>query len=316
MIPQPGTKRMGFPQITDSERCLRLQPRQGRVRVVIDTDTFNEVDDQFALVYALQPGDRLAVEAIYAAPFTNERAASPAEGMEQSYQEILRLFSLMQRPHDAMVHRGAEQYVGAALAPRSSAAALDLVARAMSATTADPLYVIGLAALSNVASALLLEPRIIERIVIVWLGGHAPYWPDTDEFNLRQDVPAARLVLDCGAPLVLMPCNGVVRALTTTVAELERYVEPTGPVGAFLTERVRAYSTDHAGWSKPIWDMAPIAYLLNDAWAPSDLIHSPVLTDQLTWSEDRGRHMIRCTRFVRRNRIFRDFFAKLAQTHS
>lgn len=302
-----------FPAIDDPERIARLRPRQERLRVVIDTDTFNEVDDQFALVYALNSPERLSVEAIYAAPFTNERAASPGSGMQQSYDEILRLLSLMGRPHAALVHRGAEAYVGPALSPRRSDAALDLVERAMSATPDDPLHVVGLAALSNIASALLIEPRIIRTIVVVWLGGHAPYWPDTSEFNLKQDIPAARLLLDCGVPLVLVPCDGVTRMLSTTVPELERYAEPTGPLGAFLTQRVREYSDDHVGWSKPIWDMAPIAYLIDPSWAPTDLIHSPVLTDQSTWSVDRSRHLIRCTRFIHRNKIFRDFFIKLAR---
>ena len=304
---------LNFPTISEMDRLRRLQPRPGRHRVVIDTDTFNEVDDQFALAYALFSGERLGVEAIYAAPFTNERAETPGDGMHASYEEILRLLSLMERPHSGLVHKGSDAYVGAAGVPCRSAAALDLVERAMTATAEEPLYVVGLAALSNIASAILIEPRIIGNIVVIWLGGHALYWPDTDEFNLRQDIPAARLVLDCGVPLVLMPCNGVVRALNTTMAELERYVEPAGKLGAFLTDRVRDYSDDHLGWSKPIWDMAPIAYLVNEEWAPSDLVHSPVLTDQATWSVDTSRHLIRCTRFIHRNKVFRDFFTKLAR---
>ena len=303
---------MTFPVIGNETLVRRLQPAQGRLRVVIDTDTFNEVDDQFAIVYGLQSPERLSVEAIYAAPFTNERAATPASGMQQSYDEILRLLTLMERRPDGLVHLGSTDYLGSTLAPHRSPAALDLVERAMTATPDNPLHVVGLAALSNIASALLIEPAIIRNIVVVWLGGHAPYWPHTYEFNLRQDVAAARLVLDCGVPLVLVPCDGVTRMLSVSVAELERYVEPTGPVGAFLTDRVRAYKADHSGWSKPIWDMAPIAYLNDATWAPADLIHSPVLNDACTWSTDMSRHLIRCVRFVRRNRIFSDFFRKLA----
>ena len=303
---------MTFPVIGNETLIRRLQPPKGRLRVVIDTDTFNEVDDQFALVYALHSPERLTVEAIYAAPFTNKRAATPASGMQQSYDEILRLLALMNRRPDDLVHSGSTDYVGPSLAPQRSPAALDLIERAMSATPDDPLYVVGLAALSNIASALLIEPEIVRNIVIVWLGGHAPYWPNTYEFNLRQDVAAARLVLDCGVPLVLVPCEGVTRMLSVSVAELERYLEPTGPVGAFLTERVRTYKADHAGWSKPIWDMAPIAYLNDATWAPGDLIHSPVLNDACTWSADMSRHLIRCVRFVHRNRVFSDFFRKMA----
>ena len=63
-------------------------PGPGRVRAVLDTDTFNEIDDQYALAYSLLSPERMAVEAIYAAPFVNDRSRSAAEGMEKSYEEI------------------------------------------------------------------------------------------------------------------------------------------------------------------------------------------------------------------------------------
>ena len=63
----------------------------GKVRMVLDTDTYNEIDDQFAIVYALSSSDRLDVEAIYAAPFLSSRSKSTKDGMEKSYQEILKL---------------------------------------------------------------------------------------------------------------------------------------------------------------------------------------------------------------------------------
>ena len=303
---------LDFPAIGDAERIVRLQPRPGRLRVVIDTDTFNEVDDQFAICYALHSGDRLSVEAIYAAPFTNTRAASPESGMQQSYDEILRLLALLHRAPSGLGSRGATANLEPGAAPDRREAALALVERAMSATPDDPLHVVALAAMTNLASALRIEPRIIANIVVVWLGGHALYWPDTDEFNLRQDIPAARLALDCGVPLILIPCEGVTRMLSTTVPELERYLEPTGPLGAFLTDRVRSYSDDHLAWSKPIWDMAPVAQLVDGRWTPSDLVHSPLLSDRATWSQDRSRHLIRCVRSVDRDEIFRDFFVKMS----
>ena len=297
--------------MSDRERLARFEMSAGRLRVVIDTDTYNEVDDQFALVYALFSPERIGLEAIYAAPFTNERAADPASGMSQSYEEILRLFALMKRSADGLAIRGSESYLDASLEPRPCPAVLDLIERAKSASPEQPLFVIGLAAATNIATAILLDPSIIRNIVVVWLGGHALYWPDTNEFNLRQDIPAARVLLDSGVPLVLVPCNGVARLLDITLADLERHVEPCGALGAYLTACIRGYSDDHLGWSKPLWDVAAIAHLVNRAWAPADLIHSPILTDDATWSNDSGRHLIHCVRFINRNRIIGDLFRKL-----
>lgn len=54
-----------------------------------------------------------------------------------------------------------------------------------------PLYVLAIGAITNVASALLMEPEIKNRMVLVWLGGNAYSWPDNKEFNLFQDVAGA-----------------------------------------------------------------------------------------------------------------------------
>ena len=61
---------MTFPDLSDAFRLQRLQPPLGKARMVLDTDTYNEIDDQFALVYALLSPQELAVEAIYARHFT------------------------------------------------------------------------------------------------------------------------------------------------------------------------------------------------------------------------------------------------------
>lgn len=300
-----------MPQISESVRLERLRPPMGRVRMVLDTDTYNEVDDQFALVYALLSPERLAVEAIYAAPFHNSRSSGPADGMERSYAEILRLLDKLGRSADGWVFKGSTAYLADSRAPQPSAAAADLIARALASPPGDPLYVVAIGAITNVASAILMEPQIVERIVVVWLGGHALYWPHTREFNLKQDVPAAQVIFNCGVPLVHIPCMGVTTHLLTTVAELEAYVSGRGAIGDYLVEIVKGYHADHKGWSKVIWDVATIAYLLSADWVPTDLVHSPILTEQVTWSVDRSRHLIRCANFIHRDPIFRDLFAKL-----
>ncbi|RKP53706.1 nucleoside hydrolase [Pararobbsia silviterrae] len=303
-----------FPQLTESTRVARLEPPARKIRVVIDTDTFNEIDDQFAIVYALLSPSRMNVEAIYAAPFHNVRSTGPGQGMELSYDEILRLLDLMRRKPDGFVFRGSTHFIGDSGKPQDNAAVRDLIDRAMASSPDDPLYIVALAAITNIASAILIEPRIIERIVVVWLGGHALWWPDTREFNLRQDPAAARVIFDCGVPVVMLPCMGVVSNLRTTVAELAAHVEPSGPLGAFLARRVKEYADEKQtlGWSKPIWDMAPVAWLNDARWTAHGLVPSPVLNSDVTWSANAARHVIRYIHHIDRDAIFGDFFAKLA----
>ncbi|MER8428187.1 hypothetical protein [Mesorhizobium sp. M1403] len=76
-------------QIGYADRIRMLEAPKGRVRCVLDTDTYNEIDDQFAVVQMLLSADRLDLQAIYAAPFHNARSENPGHGMELSYDEIL-----------------------------------------------------------------------------------------------------------------------------------------------------------------------------------------------------------------------------------
>jgi purine nucleosidase len=304
---------MEFPALNESYRVKRLEPPETPLHMVLDTDTYNEVDDQFAVVYSLLSPEKLCLDAIYAAPFHNTRSSGPADGMEKSYLEILQLLDRLDVSPENRVFRGSTQYLPDWEHPVESDAAFDLIAKAMERDKGeDPLYVAAIGAITNVASAILLEPDIITRIVIVWLGGHALHWPDTREFNLWQDPPASRVILDSGVPLVQLPVMGVTSHLHTTVAEIERYVQGQGAIGDYLAETVKSYHQDHFAWSKVIWDIAAIAFLLDETWTPSNLVPSPILTDQGTWSFDHSRHLIRSAHHVNRDPIFRDLFTKLA----
>jgi inosine-uridine nucleoside N-ribohydrolase len=119
-------------------------------RAVLDTDTYDEIDDQFALAYLLRASDVAEPEAIYAAPFSKRSATSPADGMEKSFAEIERLLPRLEQkefPH----FRGSDRLLGPAHEPVQSDAVTDLVARGMSATPAEPLTIVAIAALTNVA---------------------------------------------------------------------------------------------------------------------------------------------------------------------
>ena len=303
---------MKFPEITETVRLKKLNPPTGKIRMVLDTDTYNEIDDQFAVVYSLISPEKLDVEAIYAAPFFNTRSAGPKDGMEKSYEEILRLLNRLDISPENFAFKGSTEYLTDLENPCKSDAVTDLIDRAMKFDDDDPLYVVAIGAITNIASAILLEPEIINKIVVVWLGGHSFHWPNTAEFNLGQDLNASRLIFDCGVPLIQIPCMGVTSHLHTTVPELEEFVKGSGAIGDYLFEIFSDFKPDHFGWSKVIWDISTIAYLINAAWVPTNIFHSPIVTDQKTWSFDNSRHFIRSAYMVHRDLIFKDFFRKLA----
>jgi purine nucleosidase len=284
-------------------------PPAGTVRVVIDTDTYNEIDDQFAVVYALLSPERISVEALYAAPFHNERSTGPEDGMLQSYDELHRLLHRLPRHRSTPVHHGARSWFTAPGRPVPSPAAEELVARAAGAE--EPLFVLAIGAPTNVASALLMDPAIADRIVVVWLGGNPGYWHRAVEFNVEQDMHASHVLLDSGVPLVHIPCRNVTEHLRTTQAEIDRFVRGSGPIGDYLADIYAEHFSDHFARSKVLWDVGAVAWLVNPDWVPTAVFHSPLLTSEGTWSRDPRRHLIREALWVDRDAIFADLFRKL-----
>ncbi|MDF2963072.1 MAG: nucleoside hydrolase [Paenibacillus sp.] len=294
------------------EKLLRrLEPPAGKIRVVMDTDTFNEIDDQFAVVYALLSPESIHLEAFYAAPFFNNLSTGPKDGMEKSYKELQKILSVMGVQNKIPVYRGSESYLPDARTLVESEAARNLVERALASSEEDPLYVVAIGAVTNVASAILMQPDIINKIVVVWLGGHALNWSHTKEFNLAQDLHASRILFDSGVPLVLIPCNGVASHLQTSLSEIRDYVKDYGDIGAYLHGTYEKCRGDHFAYTRVIWDISAVAYLIESDWLPSSLVHSPVLSGDFRWSTDISRHFIRYVHETRRDPIFHDLFTKI-----
>lgn len=296
---------------------LRLKKPEGKADVVIDTDTYNEIDDQFALAYLIRSDDKLNLKAIYAAPFFNHKSSGPADGMEKSYQEILRVLTLMEREDlKDVVFRGSTRYMPSEDEPVISDAAKDLAARAMEYTQENPLYVIAIGAITNVSSALLLKPEIKDRIVLIWLGGNAIHWPHNKEFNLYQDVAGARIVFGCEVPLVQLPCMGVVSAFTTSGPELEYHLRGKNKICDYLVDVTTKEALECYGgstWTRPIWDVTAVAWLLDGDFMEESLIHSPIPEYDDRYAFDDNRHFIKYVYHINRDNLFADLFKKLTK---
>ncbi|MBQ6395888.1 MAG: nucleoside hydrolase [Atopobiaceae bacterium] len=312
----------------DNAKLLsRLEcPEPGKVLdIVIDSDPFNEIDDPYAISYAVRSPERFRVLALHAAPFftgkiavIKDKAASPAEGMEKSYEEMHRIVSLLGATElEERIHRGSETYLPDEETPVESPAARNLVRIAMERSPEDdPLYVVGIGAITNIASAILMEPAIIERIVVVWLGGHAHTWEDNAEFNMEQDVAAARVVFGSGVPLVSLPCKGVVSHYRISGAELDRFLLGKNELCDYLVNITtqEAHKNGHdTYWSRVIWDVTPFAWLVNPAWCPSYTRSAAIPEYDDRWAFDERRHPMRYVYFVRRDDLLEDMCIKLTR---
>jgi inosine-uridine nucleoside N-ribohydrolase len=355
-----------FPTISESQRQRMLTPPQAPVRVVIDTDAKNEIDDQFTLAWALLSQDQLRIEGVYAVPYcfgihqgglirtheilhtqgaeqvpkplqrylgqlrTMEAAGidpkdlvfpGPDVGMEESYQEILRVYEKLNLNPNGLVFRGSTRYLTSTDDPVDSPAARHLIARAL-ASDDEPLYVVAIGCITNVVSAMLMAPEIIQRIVVVWTSGYPAHVRQPNySFNLEQDMLASKLLVDSGVPLVYLPGFHIGAQLRISLPEMDTWVRGKGSIGDYLywlytnnPLHARRGIKDHFGRTWIMWDLINIAWLLEPSWIPSDLVPTPRLGDDKIWYHDQPeRHLMREAYEVNRDAIFRDFLTKLQQ---
>lgn len=301
-----------FPSLDAERRRQLLALPSGKVDAVLDTDTFNEIDDQFALAFAMLSPESLTMRAVTAAPFFNRRSSSPADGMEKSYDEILNVLHLLKCRTDGFVFRGSESYLKDAVTPVDSAAARRIVELAREARAEGRiLYLIAIGAITNIASALLMAPEIIDSVVVVWLGGHALDTIPNREFNLHQDVSASRIIFESGVPLFWIPCCGVAEILMIALPELKRRCEPCGEPGRFLYGRTEEFLNRDPAVQKVIWDIATIACFAVPEAVHSRIIPAPVLKENSDWELAGNRHEIRLIHYLERSRIFDALFRRL-----
>ena len=298
-------------------QILRLRKPTGRIDVVMDTDTYNEIDDQYALSYMIRSDEKLNVQAIYAAPFSNRKVSTPAEGMEKSFEEIQNILSLNQKEDlKQLTWRGSTQYLSDEKTPVVSPAAQDLADRAMKYSPEKPLYIIAIGAITNIASAILLNPEIINRAVLVWLGGNAYFWPNNREFNLFQDVAAARIVFGCGIPLIQLPCMGVVSAFTTSGPELKAHLRGKNKLCDYLIDVTTKEAMETYGgstWTRPIWDVTAVGWLLDGDFESDTLVHAPIPEYDDRYAFDDTNHFIRYVYHIKRDNLYADLFKKLSK---
>lgn len=306
--------------MTQEQYLKNLSVPKGKIDVILDTDAYNEIDDQFAICYMLKSPQKFQIKGFCAAPFLNSKSFSPSDGMHKSYDEILKLLTLAgEEDLKSIVYKGSEHYLPDETTPVESPAADFMANLAETYSPEHPLYIVAIGAITNVASAILKNPHMKENCVIVWLGGHGTHIPlAASEFNMHQDIAAARIVFGCGVPLIQLPCVGVVDCASTSQFELQHWIQGKSKLCDYLYENtVEAAEIHKKGkpWTRVIWDIAAVAWLLDEegTFMKSKLIHSPIPEYDFHYAYDENRHLIRSVYQIKRDVLFEDLFQKLTQ---
>lgn len=280
-----------------------------RKKVILDTDTYNEIDDQYALAYCYL-ADSIDLLSVNAAPFYNGNSTSFEDGMLKSYNEIKKVLSLLDPNYTTPVFEGSRTTIEVSGALVDSPAARNIIETVKNSD--EPVYVLGIGAITNVASALLMDPSIKDNMGVIWLGANPvgaqmPDFKTVDEFvnnanlgefNLVQDYTAGQYLINSGVPLLLCPAWGIVSALTSNV-QWTNDLKGKNPVCDYLweiTDKVMrewmlGNNTDNENaWVRTIWDIAAPAILDVPECAEIEIITAPIFTDWRTWAYDSTRH--------------------------
>ena len=283
-------------------------PDAKKIRLIINTDAKCEADDQYAIVHALLT-PQFRIRGIIGAHFGSEGS------MPKSYNEVKHVLSLMDMQDDVDVYRGAERAFENESTPQLSEGS-DLIVREAMADDPNPLFVIFLGPITDMATAYLSNPEIAGRVTAIWIGGGA-YPSGSSEFNMGNDFHAANVIFKSNLDLWQVPIT-TYTTMRVSLAELQLKVAPYGKIGEYLFRQLIELNDrlgERIGWpSGEMWslgDSPTIGLLLNQQRFYYDWVPAPIVTEDLRYIHNQNNRPIRVYNQVDVRFTLEDFFAKL-----
>ena len=282
--------------------------KREKINVILDTDTYNECDDQFALAYMLKNQDIFNVEAITVAPYSHKKSKQTIkEGQDLSYEEILKICKWLNFDTDNKVFKGSTDYIKNGYKEENNA--VNKIIKI--ALKNDKTYILSIGAITNIALAIEKEPKIIDKIEVIWLGGHSLLQDNNDEFNFKQDIEADRILFNSKVNLTIIPCKNVASNLKTSIYELENYLKNKGELCNYLLERF--YNDGYHGLQerRVLWDISVIAYMINKNWFVGKKISCPNINDDTSYELTTNNHLITMINDIKSDKILEDMLYSL-----
>lgn len=271
-----------------------------KLKILIDTDANNEVDDQHALAYAF-----LNTEVFDLVGITVNNTRN-GDGIQGQYDEALRIIQLFNLDNKMPLLKGANKSYDEILPSLNEPEydgkpAVDFIIQEAMKMQGEKLVLLPVGKLTNIALAIRKEPKIVEKIRVVWLGSN---YPDPGEYNLDNDTTSVNPVIESGVEFEMvtvrygMPSGTA--AVTVTREEVQQNLAGKGPKcnseitgrhgGTFtcfgdyavnLFEHIELYGNPP---SRSLFDMAAVAVVKNPQWAEKKEIPAPKLQG-VAWIE-------------------------------
>jgi len=236
-------------------------PKNRQIRMILNTDAGCECDDQFAIAYALL-SQKIEMKAIIAAHFGDLRGPN---AMEESYVECCKIVEHMGLSGKVNILKGAKKCIKDA--PDQESAGADFIIEEALRDDPKPLYGVFIGPLTDLAIAIKKEPRICERMNIIWIGG--PCGPDgAYEYNLSNDIAAANQVMLSNIPLSIIDIEGY-NQMKIGFAELQDKLLQCGDIGRYLFEQI--VEGNERNCANNSWQSTITQWPIGESWCIVDV---------------------------------------------
>ncbi|SFU67171.1 Inosine-uridine nucleoside N-ribohydrolase [Pustulibacterium marinum] len=302
-----------------------------RMRVILDNDYAGDPDGLFQLVqHVLSPS--VDIRGIIGSHLKPGDGFDPSnETATHAVQNVNEVLSLLKLDGKFDVYQGSNQGLKDTETPNESAAAKFIVKEAMRTDVDSPLYVVCGGGLSEIANAYLLEPKIAEKITLIWIGGPeytdiAPPPPGYTslEYNTAIDIKATQVIFNqSNISLWQVPRNAY-RETLVSYAELLTKVKPQGKIGKYLTEKIEnvmELTNKYKIYTGETYIMGDNPLVLLTALQSSfeadpsssfyTLKQAPKINDAGLYEVNHSGRNIRVYHHLDNRLLFEDFYAKL-----
>ncbi len=323
-LPQACLQKKSLPA-TASTLPIGVNNDSTRIRVIVDTDTNNELDDQHALAYLLFNGNAFDLAGV------TVNATRNGGSIEGHFAEAERVMRLCGFGGDLPIYKGANSSfdtIRNQITNKVSfdgAQAVHFIIEQAKKPSDRKLVVIAVGKLTNLALALMIEPSIANRVRLVWLGSN---YPEPGEYNLDNDTASVNYVLKTNVEFEIVTVRygkpSGSDAVRITKAEVNRDMPGKGPTisiavsgrhgGSFTTfgdysvslfEHIRYNGTPP---SRALFDMVAVAIVKNPDWGKKIQIPGPKLINNRWMAQSKNPRMITVWENFDKEKILADFY--------
>jgi inosine-uridine nucleoside N-ribohydrolase len=286
-----------------------VPPADKRIKLIIDSDVGNEIDDFYAIALVLASPDRFDLKGICGANYNNSSPGAGPESIGKSVELTHDLLKAADMAGKYPVLPGSHpiQYYGY---PIESEGARFIVEEAKKASPEDPVWIVILGASSTTASALLMDPSIVDNVRVVYHTRSEYTWPQRSvQFNVKGDIHAARSILAGRAPLIWFDTG---THITIPYNLTKKYLAPINALGEFLhkyRDRDPYFSSDEKGF----FDMGDIVFLIDPSTCKHEVTYAPRMDEYMFFDFSRANGKMLRVFDVDNNRSWHMLFERIGK---